>query len=575
MPQSGKKNIKTMISKTKDWTIKKRLVVLIISLIAVTGVLLTGVTIYSANSSLVNLADETLRMKLDSDINALKSYAEKEFGELTLKDGELVDAEEQSIAGRFDVIDQFGAEHEVTATFFKRKNNDFIRVITNIKKADGSRAVGTNLGSASDAYQPIMDKETFVGNANILGIPYLTIYEPILNRTNELIGIYYVGIPMNEVQNIIADSRRKLIRNSIIYLLLILLVAAFIVVMFSNSINNLLNRIINKIVSGSEQLNESSNQLSGASQSLAESSSEQAASLQQTTSSLEEIASQTKQTTQNVSEVEREMETNAKPMVESGMQSMEQMIAAMERIEHSSKETSKIIKTIDDIAFQTNLLALNAAVEAARAGEAGKGFAVVAEEVRNLAQRSAEAAKNTSELIQESQTNSKEGTSHAREMGEKLKLIAESSGNVHSLVREISVATKEQQTGIEEMSTVMQEMDNTVQGNASSSEETASAAEELSSQAAEMNTIVAELQQLVGGGQVTLEQRKLNYLQSHEALEGNDPKGNGGGNYSESNNRTSKANGFEKPASSTQKSVKQEAYELIPFDEDEGDFGDF
>lgn len=567
--------LRSMFSEKKDWTIKRRLVVLTISLIAVTGMLLTGVTIYTANSSLENLAERTLRMKLDSDINALKTYSDKVFGDLSLSDSELVDAEKQSISGRFDVIDKFGADHDVTATIFKRKSNDFIRVITNIKGSDGSRAVGTNLGTKSDAYQPIMNKETYVGSANILGIPYLTIYEPIISRSNELIGIFYVGIPMNEVNSIMAASRNRLIRNSVLFLALILLSAAFVAIVFSNSINNLLNSIIDKIVSGSEQLNESSNQLSGASQSLAESSSEQAASLQQTTSSLEEISSQTRQTTQNVSEAEREMETNAKPMVESGMHSMEQMITAMERIEQSSLETSKIIKTIDDIAFQTNLLALNAAVEAARAGEAGKGFAVVAEEVRNLAQRSAEAAKNTSELIQDSQTNSKEGTSLAREMGEKLKLIAESAGKVHTLVREISVAAKEQQTGIEEMSTVMHEMDKTVQGNASSSEETASAAEELSSQAAEMNTVVAELQQLVGGAQVTLEQSRVNYYQSHEAYNGKPAHGNGIGNHIKNNHSTAGKKKFEKAASSKQEKVKQEAFELIPFDDDEDGFGDF
>jgi X-X-X-Leu-X-X-Gly heptad repeat protein len=559
-----------MISEKTDWTIKKRLVVLTMSLIAIIGVLLTGLTIYSANTGLVNLADETLKMKLDSDINSLKTYSEKVFGDLNLKNGELVDEDDQSISGRFDTIDKFGTQHGVTATIFKRRSNDFIRVITNIEKADGSRAVGTKLGSASDAYQPIMDKKTFVGNAKILGIPYLTIYEPILTRTNELIGIYYVGIPMNEVNTIIADARNKLIRNSILYLALILLIAAFIAIIFSNAINRLLYRIINKIVSGTGQLNESSGQLSGASQTLAESSSEQAASLQQTTSSLEEISSQIKQTTQNVSEVQREMETNAKPLVESGMQSMDEMIAAMEKIEQSSLETSKIIKTIDDIAFQTNLLALNAAVEAARAGEAGKGFAVVAEEVRNLAQRSAEAAKNTSELIQGSQANSKEGTNIAREMGEKLNLIAESAGNVHTLVSEISLAAQEQQTGIEELGTVMQEMDKTVQDNASSSEETASAAEELSSQATEMNLIVTELQQLVGGAQVAIEQRNINYVNSHEDFEKKLPYGNEFGNHSEDNNQSPGSNGF-----STQKSLKKEAHELIPFDEDEDDIGDF
>ena len=264
------------------------------------------------------------------------------------------------------------------------------------------------------------------------------------------------------------------------------------------STTNVLKNIIHKLNGGAEQVNESSAQLSSSSQSLAESSSEQAASLQQTTSSLEEISSQTKQTTQNVIQVEQEMDSNAKPMVESGKQSMGKMIEAMNNIENSSAETSKIIKTIDDIAFQTNLLALNAAVEAARAGEAGKGFAVVAEEVRNLAQRSAEAAKNTSDLIEESQENSLEGSKIAEEMAEKLDNIALSVDSVHTLVREIAIAAKEQQTGIEEMGSVMHEMDKTVQGNASSSEQTASSAEELSSQANELNKLVIELATLAG-----------------------------------------------------------------------------
>lgn len=189
-------------------------------------------------------------------------------------------------------------------------------------------------------------------------------------------------------------------------------------------------------------------------------------------------------------------QTNAQ--LKQGVESIKRLNDAMNNIQSASEETSKIIKTIDDIAFQTNLLALNAAVEAARAGEAGKGFAVVAEEVRNLAQRSAEAAKDTSELIIKSQSSSATGATMAKEVAENLNEIAASSDKMDALVSEIATASKEQAIGIKEMNSAMSQMDESVQENASASEESASAAEELSAQANELMYVVSEITQLVG-----------------------------------------------------------------------------
>ncbi len=240
-----------------------------------------------------------------------------------------------------------------------------------------------------------------------------------------------------------------------------------------------------------EKLSSGGSQVAQASQSLAEGATEQAAGLEETSSSLEEMSSMTKQNADNAQQANT-LGSKAREAAGKGTESMARMNIAIDHIQKSSEETSKIIKVIDEIAFQTNLLALNAAVEAARAGEAGKGFAVVAEEVRNLAMRSAEAAKNTSNMIEESVKNASSGVDIASEVGKVLGEIVQSVGKTTDLVGEIAAASKEQAQGIDQVNTAVSQMDKVTQQNAATAEESASASEQIMS-------VMGHLQQLVEG----------------------------------------------------------------------------
>ncbi len=258
-----------------------------------------------------------------------------------------------------------------------------------------------------------------------------------------------------------------------------------------NMVLDNLDQALAQVGESVEQVTAASTQISSGSQSLAQGANEQASSLEQISASLEEIASMTKQNADN-SRQAKAMSDETKASVENGQQAMARMSEAIEKIKASSDETAKIIKTIDEIAFQTNLLALNAAVEAARAGEAGKGFAVVAEEVRNLAQRSAEAAKNTASLIEDSVKNSEGGVRINEEVTKILEEIVDGNVKLNGLIAEISAASEEQSKGVDQVNIGVSELNKVTQQNAANSEESASAAEELNSQAEELAGMVGE-----------------------------------------------------------------------------------
>jgi methyl-accepting chemotaxis protein len=268
------------------------------------------------------------------------------------------------------------------------------------------------------------------------------------------------------------------------------------------SVNGALDNIetaLAEVAGAAEHVASAAEQINGSSQSLAKGSSEQASSLQEVSSSLQEMASMARQNTGNAQEA-RSMAEGAAGSTAKGVEGMGRLSGAMEKIKESSDATAKIVKTIDEIAFQTNLLALNAAVEAARAGEAGKGFAVVAEEVRALAMRSAEAAKNTSELIEDSVTNAEEGVTVQAQVLEQLQEIESGVGRVREVMSEIAAASEQQTDGVDQINGAVEEMNGVTQNTAASAEESASVAQELTGQAGRVRELVASFR--IRGGEV-------------------------------------------------------------------------
>ncbi|HNY51367.1 MAG TPA: methyl-accepting chemotaxis protein [Smithella sp.] len=629
-------------------------------------ILFTGGVLFIANSQLkktsLSVADHILEQKLSAEMNIFRDEVERSYGVMDLKNGILVDQAGLPIAKRYEVVDRISKQFSSTATIFARSGDDFIRVVTTVKKNDGSRADGTNLGTDSKAYQSIIKGSSYIGEANILGKPYHTTYAPLFNSRGEVIGALYSGIPKAELmQKINQLGKQSVIMITLTLLALIACIVATILMVvawalrpmkkivegvqelgkghvshrlgmnhkdeigaLANTIdkfadylqqnivlnvqkiadgnidintsvideqdeigpafkrmiehmnilgnemtlltksavegrldvrgnkNNLrgvfrflvnavnktldamigpinealsvmekvagkdmtaritgdykgdhakireslnlavenLDKALQQVVIGADQLSAISVQVSTSGQSLSQLANDQNTSLDVLSICVQEMSSMSKQNAVNAREAKK-VAGEALNSAEKGVESMNRMSSAINKIKTSSDATAKIVKTIDEIAFQTNLLALNAAVEAARAGDAGKGFAVVAEEVRNLAMRSAEAAKNTANLIEEAVRNSENGVAINVEVLKNFQEITEKNIKVSEVVADIAEASEQQSDGFIQMDSAMEEMHQLTRHNAANAEESASVAEEMSSQSEEMRSMVA------------------------------------------------------------------------------------
>jgi methyl-accepting chemotaxis protein len=280
-------------------------------------------------------------------------------------------------------------------------------------------------------------------------------------------------------------------------ILIVVAVAGGVVVIFIiRGLETQLQASIDELAESAIQITAAASQVASSSQALAQGSSEQAASIEETSSASAEVNSMARRTTES-SRTTAEIVTSSQESFGRTNQALNEMVGAMDGISASSQKISKIIKVIDEIAFQTNILALNAAVEAARAGEAGMGFAVVADEVRNLAQRSAQAAKDTADLIEDSIQKSEGGRTKVDQVAVAIRSITAESSKIKVLVDEINQGSVEQSRGMDQISRSISQMESATQGSAASAEQGAAAAEQLNAQAETMKESVDRLRSLV------------------------------------------------------------------------------
>lgn len=292
--------------------------------------------------------------------------------------------------------------------------------------------------------------------------------------------------------------KRGIILSLYIFIAVVIVAISLMAAIILQSIIKPINRVIGELSVMSNQVGSSAAEIATVNHSQAQSTSSQAAAIEETSSALVEMAAMTDQNMQNAAAASQLMDATNNVMNDAH-QAMNQLGTSMIEISQASDQTSKIIKTIDEIAFQTNLLALNAAVEAARAGEAGKGFAVVAEEVRSLAKRSADAAKDTTNLIEGTSAKVREGQSYVQSTGKAFTALVASSSKVSALIKEISVATSEQSFGINQINGAMASIDLSIQSVAASTVESSSSANEMESEAVKLNEVIANLIGLMKG----------------------------------------------------------------------------
>ena len=499
--------------------LKHKILLGIVSLLCIFGIIIYFVVNYQVNKLVnMNLANE-----LTSNLNLGYELLNEMYpGHWRVNNNKLYKGNEL-ISNNFRVVDEIKEQTGALATIFMGD----IRVSTNVTLENGTRAVGTKAAPEVTA-QVLSNGIDFTGEANVVGRSFLTTYTPIRDEAGKVIGMWFVGVEKEQVNKVIGELN-GLIGFIILGIIIIGVLASLVFtnyivkpipylltsfhkasqgdltaeapVITKDEIGGLaqgFNQMLEKqrksmllVRNTAEQISNNSMQISMGNEDLSQRTQEQASTLEELSATIEEVGASIKQVASN-SERGEELSQATLDVVNEGKEAILQTITAIEEISASSIQIAEIIKVVNDIAFQTNLLALNAAVEAARAGEQGRGFAVVAAEVRNLAGRTAESAKEIESLINESVGKVDNGNKMVKRSGETLNLIVENTKQTSDVITEVAAAMREQAEASQQIESSIEQLNQVTQENAAMVQELASSSQSLNMEAEGLSNLVKQ-----------------------------------------------------------------------------------
>jgi methyl-accepting chemotaxis protein len=480
-------------------SIRTKILLITGSVFLLIGVLLMTISFFSAKSSSRQLVTEALNQKIEGDIHSFRNYVKLSFGTLSYQSGTLVDADGDPINDRNEMVDTIRKELGVIATIFVKDGDDFRRITTNVVKPDGQRAVNTLLGKASAAYQPVRQGNLYIGEANILGVPYMTAYDPLVDEEGSIIGIYFIGIQKKDLDTFLSKELSKLVFRLISAFVIIAIVGFSLlyiavkiltnpIIQATNMLKDIaeghgdltkklavrskdeigelctwFNQFVDKIKGiiinikegvetlslSSEGLSSSSTTISDNTRDIADEANEVTETIQQSTenlnsissgaeemsSSMNVVASAVEEMSASIAEVTRNCE-KASAIASEANREATNTNQIIEELNDAGHSIGRIVDLIQSIAAQTNLLALNATIEAASAGEAGKGFAVVANEVKVLAKQTSDASDDIRNQVGNMQQKAELAVTANRKISGTIEDINTTSQTILMTVRE-------------------------------------------------------------------------------------------------------------------------------------------